>query len=286
MGRNLGTGPLRRLLYQLAELDQDEVAARAQLDWAAQSALGFDMTGARAQIAAFHGRMADARQLYTDTIAGATAQGYTQIASGYAALAALTEAFYGYDAEAINQARKVIGTAAPNEPQLRAATALALAGAVDEAEAVVRRLRPVRPEDTLLHTAYLPIAEAALQLPRPWVRSRFSNRAPAGLPVGVRSRFSNAGDRADAAVEQLRPAVGHERGIVAALVPAFLRGEARLAAGNAEEAAKEFRVVLEHRGADPFSPVWPLSQLGLARALARAGRALESRRAYDALLQS
>jgi eukaryotic-like serine/threonine-protein kinase len=151
---------------------------------------------------------------------------------------------------------------------------------------VVRRLRSVRPEDTLLHTAYLPIAEAALLLPRAGVRSRLSNPAGAGLPVGVRSRFSNAADSAEAAIEQLRPAVGHERGIVAALVPAFLRGEARLAAGDVEESAKEFRVVLEHRGADPFSPVWPLSQLGLARALARAGKALESRQAYDAVLRS
>jgi tetratricopeptide (TPR) repeat protein len=275
LGRNLGTGPLRRLSYQLAELENDEAGARAQMDWATQSAVGFDITGARAQVAAFHGRMGEARRLYAETIAGARAQGYTQVASGYAALAALTEALYGYDAEAIAQARRVIQAAAPNEPQLRAATALALAGAVDEAEPVIRRLRHVRPEDTLLHTAYLPIAEAALLLP-----------PTAPLTPGVRSRFSNARDRAAAVVEQLRPAVGHERGIVAALLPAYLRGAARLAADDAEGAAREFRIVLDHRGADPFSPVWPLSQLGLARALAHAGRTGESRQAYDALLHT
>ena len=43
--------------------------ARAQLEWAATSSLGFDLTGARAQIAAFRGRMAEARQLYGETIA-------------------------------------------------------------------------------------------------------------------------------------------------------------------------------------------------------------------------
>ena len=69
-------------------------------------------------------------------------------------------------------------------------------------------------------------------------------------------------------------------------MPAYLRGAARLAAGDAEGAAREFRVVLEHRGADPFSPVWPLAQLGLARALADTGRAVESRQAYDALLHT
>jgi hypothetical protein len=295
LARDLGTGPLRRLLYQLAELDNDEAAARVQLDWATTSAVGFDLTGARAQVAAFHGRMGEARRLYGETIVGATARGYTQIASGYAALAALTEALYGHDAEAIAQARRVLQPGSPNEPQLRAATALALADAPEEAEPIVHRLRHVRPEDTLLHTAYLPVAEAALLLRsgvlRSGVRSRIS-RTPRGTLAegsagsGVRSRFSEFRERADAAVEQLRPAAGHEHGTVAALVPGYLRGEARLLAGDFEEAMREFRAVLDHRGADPFSPVWPLSQLGLARALAGVGRVAESRQSYDALLHT
>jgi eukaryotic-like serine/threonine-protein kinase len=56
--------------------------------------------------------------------------------------------------------------------------------------------------------------------------------------------------------------------------------------GDFEGAAREFRVVLDHRGSEPFAPVWPLSQLGLARALERAGRKSESRQAYDALLHT
>jgi Flp pilus assembly protein TadD len=73
---------------------------------------------------------------------------------------------------------------------------------------------------------------------------------------------------------------------VAALLPAYLRGEARLVTGDFEGAAREFRVVLDHRGSEPFSPVWPLSQLGLARALEQAGRKSESRQAYDTLLHT
>jgi hypothetical protein len=184
----------------------------------------------------------------------------------------------------------VLQAGPPNEPKLRAATALALADAPEEAELIVRRLRHVRPEDTLLHTAYLPVAEAALLL-RSGVRSRIfsaagDTTAGGAARPGVRSRFSDLPDRADAAVEQLRPAAGHERGIVAALVPAYLRGEARLLAGDFEGAVREFRVVLDHRGADPFSPVWPLSQLGVARALAELGRESEARQSYDNLLHT
>ena len=75
VARNLGTGPLRRLLYQLSEMQGDQQTARAQLEWAATSSLGFDLTGARAQIAAFRGRMSEARQLYEETIAAADARG-------------------------------------------------------------------------------------------------------------------------------------------------------------------------------------------------------------------
>ena len=156
-------------------------------------------------------------------------------------------------------ASRVVRTATAFEPQLRAATALARAGAGDAAEALIRRLRTVRPDDTLLHAAYIPAAEAALLLQR---------------------------GRAGAAVEALRPAARYERGIVAALVPEYLRGEARLHAKEAVEAAREFQAVLDHRGADPFSPVIPLAQLGLARALARAGDIAASRAAYERLLST
>ena len=259
VARNLGTGPLRRLLYQLSEMQGDQQTARAQLEWAATSSLGFDLTGARAQIAAFRGRMSEARQLYGETIAAADARGFAQIGSGYAAQAALTEAVYGFQERAAATARKIVQSATANEPQLRAATALALAGGADDAESVIRKLRNVRPDDTLLHSAYLPAAEAAVQIQR---------------------------GKTAAAIEALRPAIRYERGIVAALIPAYLRGEARLRLGNPAEAVREFKVVLDNRGADPFTPIVPLAQLGLARALVRSGDAAGGRAAYDAVLRT
>ena len=45
-------------------------------------------------------------------------------------------------------------------------------------------------------------------------------------------------------------------------------------------------MVLDNRGADPFSPIVPLAQLGLARALVRSGDAAGGRAAYDAVLRT
>ena len=43
--------------------------------------------------------------------------------------------------------------------------------------------------------------------------------------------------------------------------------------------------MLDHRGTDPFAPVIPLAQLGLARAWAARGDAAKSRHEYDELLR-
>jgi tetratricopeptide (TPR) repeat protein len=257
IARNLETLPMRRLLYQIAEIEGDQAAARRHIEWASTRSRGFDLTGARAQVAAFRGQMSAARALYRETLAAAQKQGFAQIASGYEAQAAVTEALYGYTREALEQGRRVVQSATAYEPQLRAAVALALAGAPDEAESLVRRLRGVREEDALLHTAYLPAAEAAVLL--------------------VRGSL-------EPALEELRRAAPYETGFVAALVPTYLRGEVKLKAGAAADAIREYRAVAEHRGAEPFSPVIPLSQLGLARALARSGNAAESRKMYEGLL--
>jgi hypothetical protein len=49
--------------------------------------------------------------------------------------------------------------------------------------------------------------------------------------------------------------------------PTYLRGQAQLALGNAEEARAAFDRILASRGQTPTSPLYPLARLGLARAL-------------------
>ena len=256
MAEKLETVPMRRLLYQLAELQGDPALARQQIEWAANHPRSFDISGAQGQVALFHGRVNEARRLFAETMKAATERGFPQVASGYAAQAAFAEVLYGYGNPPLEQARSVVHTATAFEPQLRAAAALALGGEPQEADAQVRRLRGVRPQDTLLQNAYLPVVEASALLAR-------------GQPA--------------AAIEQLRRAAPYENGIVAALLPVYVRGEARLRGGEAGEAIREFESLLANRGADPFSPVVVMAQLGLARAYARAGDAVKSRAAYDAL---
>ena len=249
------TMPTRRLLYQLAIIEGNQAEAQQHVDWARGKPREFDVTGAQAQVAAYRGRIAEARVLYERTISEAGGNQMAQVASGYVGQLALTEALFGYPGQAIALARRV-PMDTTYEPQLRAATALALSGLVGDADRWIAKLRELRPQDTLLHAAYMPVAQAAALLAR---------------------------DRTDAALAALRPAAPFERGTVAALLPIYFRAEARRRAGAFADAARDFRLVVESRGAEPFSSAIPMARLGLARALSAAGDAAGSRRAYQDL---
>jgi anthranilate phosphoribosyltransferase len=214
------------------------------------------MTGAQAQAEAFDGHVERARELYRATIETARRQGFPHVAQGYAAQAAWTEVLYGNDRRAGQEARAILAGDLTDAVRLRAAAALALAGAPDEAERAVAQAKEAGLQ---VGEVYVPIALASVRLAR---------RQPA------------------AAVTALRDAEPYELGNVAALVPVYLRGRAHLQLGDGPAAAAQFQRVLDHRGADPFSPLVALSRLELAHALAVAGRRERSREAYDAFLEA
>ena len=63
--------------------------------------------------------------------------------------------------------------------------------------------------------------------------------------------------------------------------PAYIRGQAYLAAHNGTAAAKEFQKFLDHRGIVLNFPLGALAHLGLARAYAALGDKSKSREAYQ-----
>jgi hypothetical protein len=60
-----------------------------------------------------------------------------------------------------------------------------------------------------------------------------------------------------------------------------VRGLAYLRSKNGALAAAEFQRIIEHRGWDVLSPLWPMAHVGLARAAALQGDATKARKTYE-----
>jgi thioredoxin-like negative regulator of GroEL len=128
---------------------------------------------------------------------------------------------------------------------------LAEIGDAAREEALLRRDLARSPADTLLTQVYAP-----------------EERAAAALRRGKPSE----------AVQALRPALPYERRTYDA---PYLHGQAYLAAGDATNAAVEFHKVVDNPGVEAVSVLYPLAELGLARAEALRHDTVASRKAYE-----
>jgi hypothetical protein len=69
-------------------------------------------------------------------------------------------------------------------------------------------------------------------------------------------------------------------GLFGALYPAYVRGEAYLAAHKGAEAAAEFQKIVDHRGIVVSDPIAALARLQLGRAYALSGDTAKGKSAY------
>jgi hypothetical protein len=132
---------------------------------------------------------------------------------------------------------------------------LALCGEADRANALSESLAQKLPLDSLSNSVWVPVVRATLEL----------NRASV--------------EGANAAVQLLQPAREYEAATF--FRPVWVRAQAQLQSKNGELASQEFQKIIDHRGWDVVSPLWPLAHLGLARALALQGDIAKSREAYE-----
>ena len=146
----------------------------------------------------------------------------------------------------------------PDDPDVRAIAALALARAGDTAgaEKLAAELDKTRPLDTLVQKYWLPTIRSAVALER-----KDPNRA----------------------IELLK-AVGAIELSRGNLLPVYVRGQAYLVLDDGNAAAAEFQKFIDHRGAVGNFPWGVLARLGLARAYAVQGDTAKAKTAYQDFL--
>ena len=255
--KKIDSPDLHGLVYLLAFVQNDPAGMAEQVAWATgKPGVEDALLSSKADTAAYFGRLRAAREFSHRAMDSAKRAGEKETAATYSAQSGLREALFGNAAEAQQEVEYALRLSTGREVKYPAALALAMAGDTVRAQVLADDLGKRFPEDTLVRVAYLPTVHAQIALGR--------------------------GDSANA-IGVLQAAIPYELG-AASLYPAYVRGEACLAAHQGREAAVEFQKILDHRGIVLNDPVGALAHLQLGRAYAMQGDTAKAKSAYEDFL--
>jgi serine/threonine protein kinase/predicted Zn-dependent protease len=214
---------------------------------------------------AYSGRLQEARSMYRQA-ADAARRERPERAALLDAEAAVREALAGNSLEAEKNAASALQLSRAKDVRYGAAVALALAGDSSGSQAAANHMEKDFPEDSSVGYSYLPVLRALLSLNR-------------GEPKEALEALQVA-----APYEMGWPANGFA-GSFGALYPAYVRGEAYLAAKRGAEAAAEFRKILSNPGIVYSDPIGAVARMQIARAYVLANDVTNARRAYHDFLE-
>jgi len=226
-----------------------------------KSSIGVSETNAaygwQGHTTAFAGRVTPAHEQFTRGIQMALQGNFREVAARLSVEDAQNHATVGQCAQARSEVSRGLELSRDNLTLERASLALALCGSGPEALSLSNELKKEFPAATLTLRVSLPVTAAALALAR-------------GEPKKV--------------LELLEPVRPYDRAPSSEFWPAHLRGQAYLQLKDARAAVVEFQGILNRRGEVPSSMLYPLAQLGLARAATLLNDTAKARSAYEAFL--
>ena len=244
----------RNAVYALAFLTSDAEGMADQQQWYTSNLeenLGLSLAS---DTEAYAGRLRKARELTNRAVDSATRADSRETGAIWREIASQREAVFGNVGDGEKMAEEGLKLYPPTASQgvaVEAAIAFAMTGDIAKAESLAQDLNKRFPLDTQMQSLWLP---------------------------AIRGRIALTRNRAPEAVADLRAASSMELGSVpfvaniSCLYPAYIRGEAYLAAGQGNEAAAEFQKILDHSGIVWNCWTGALARLGVARANALQAR--------------
>jgi eukaryotic-like serine/threonine-protein kinase len=232
--------------YALAFLSSDTAAMTDQL----QRLVGqhdYERYVYAADTEAYGGHLDSARELTKQAVDVSVRTDDKERGAITQAIAAQREAAYSYTAEGRQKATEALKLAPTSRAaQSEAALAFALAGDTARAESMAQDLEKRFPLDTQMQSIWLPAIQAQLALDRknPALALNLLQAAASNVELGIIDFGNNT----------------------SCVYPAYVRGEAYLAAGQGAQAAAEFQKLLDHSGLIWNCWTGAMAHLGLARA--------------------
>jgi tetratricopeptide (TPR) repeat protein len=252
LAQKVETLPMHRVLHSIAFIEGDRPMMKEQLDWVAGKPEEYTGQSWQAETAAFAGQFRKATEFSTRAAELAERRGLKEVVAQIIAADAWREALFGTCKQVRERTAMALATADSQRAAFSAANALAACGEFGAMQTIIDELVTRYPEDTVLNEVFLPLVRARAEMYR---------------------------GNALRAIQLLETTRSYE-GAAFFQVP-YLRGEAYLRQHNAAEAAAQFQTILDHRGWQPASPLYPLAYLGVARAAALRGDTAKARKAYQ-----
>jgi len=258
--RKLDGELLHLVRYFIAFLQNDNALMSQHVAWGAGKPGDEDpLLSEQSDTEGYYGRLASARDFARRAVDSAVRADSRETAGLWQSNGALREAEFGNSAEALHEAAAALALAPGRDVKVLAALAMARAGDLKRAQAIADGLEKDYPTNTTLKLYWFPTLRAAIDL---------ADHKPAEAVVALEA----------VAPYELGEPPPYQVGTI---YPAYLRGEAYLAAHDGNAAAREFQKLLDHRGIVLNYPLAALAHLGLGRAYALAGDTARAKPAYQ-----
>jgi len=260
--RKLDDEFLHQVSYELAFLAGDERGMAEQVAWS-EAKESNDFRLLQSSTAGYFGHLREAHALRQQAIESAKLAGSQEMVTDWQIRAALLDAAFGKVPGAEQTASPALAARLKTlnqNAEVNGALVLALSGDTAKAESFLEDLRGRFKQDSLVQAVVLPTVQAQIELDR-------------GDP--------------ERSIELLQTAAPYEltdKSFEGCMYPAYVRGQAYLAAKQPPRAAAEFQKILDHRGLVRNCETGPLARLGIARAFALQGDKPKARAGYQDFL--
>ena len=264
--RKLDDPSLHANLYAVGFAKGDSALMQRELSWASGKAGGEDsLLAAQSDTEAYYGHLQRAREYTRRAVESARKAELPESAAVWEVEAAMREAMFGYPEEAKKHAESALQLA-PESKDVRALAALIFARLGEDAKAqrILDDLRALYVSNMVIQKAWLPVVQAEMKLRK--------------------KQYADA-------ISSLEGVTPYEKGQLtgnlsdSCMIPAYLRGEAELGAGNARQALVEFQKFSTDAGIVGSCWSAPLARLGTARAEALSGSPGGAKEAYWKFLE-
>ena len=232
-------GIYHRTLYLMSLVNNDIEAMQKEIDWFKGKPNEYQALGMQASTAAYRGQWKKSREFIRRAIILAGQYDNKGYQLSIFKQQALKAAILGQ----CSQVRSLLNESPANIAEfvdfaLVIPFALVLCGENSRAQSLANEIKEKYPKSTLIHNLWLPIIQAITELKK---------------------------GNAEEAIRILETARRYER--ASYFWVQTVRGEAYLKLNESEKAKVEFQKILDHRGREPASSLYPLAQLGKARAM-------------------